>query len=64
MSEMKNWYCFKDKEPMAEVDVSMFYLETSGAVEGIKCPKCGATYLLEETVVEKVNKVEEMLESK
>ena len=49
---------------MVEGDVSMSYLETTGAVEGIKCPKCGATYLLEETVVEKVAKVEEMLETK
>ncbi len=61
---MEKWQCFKDKEPMVEGDVNMFYLETAGAVEGIRCPKCGATYLLEETVVEKVNKVEEMLESK
>jgi hypothetical protein len=49
---------------MVEGDVEMAYLETTGAVEGIKCPKCGAAYLLEETVVEKVNKVEEMLENK
>jgi len=49
---------------MVECDVDMSYLETTGAVEGIKCPKCSATYLLEETVVEKVNKVEEMLETK
>jgi uncharacterized OB-fold protein len=49
---------------MVEGDVEMAYLETTGAIEGIKCPKCGATYLLEETVVEKVNKVEEMLETK
>jgi len=64
MSEMEQWHCFKCKQPMVEGDVEMTYLETSGAVEGIKCPKCGAAYLLEETVVEKVNKVEEMLESK
>ena len=49
---------------MAEDDVEMAYLETSAAVEGIKCPKCGVAYLLEETVVEKVAKVEELLENK
>ena len=64
MSEMEQWHCFKCDEKMVEGDVSMSYLETTGAVEGIKCPKCGATYLLEETVVEKVAKVEEMLETK
>jgi len=49
---------------MVEGDVSMIYLDTPGTVEGITCPKCGAIYLLEEIVVEKVVKVEEMLESK
>jgi len=49
---------------MVEGDVSMTYLDTPGDVEGIKCPKCGAIYLLEEIVLEKVIKVEEMLESK
>jgi len=49
---------------MVESDVDMAYLEITGAVEGIRCPKCGTAYLLEETVVEKVNKVEEMLENK
>jgi len=61
---MEQWHCFKCKEKMAEDDVEMAYLETSAAVEGIKCPKCGVAYLLEETVVEKVAKVEELLENK
>ena len=49
---------------MVEGDVDMSYLDVDAAVEGIKCPKCNTAYLLEETVVEKVAKVEEMLENK
>ena len=64
MSKMEQWHCFKCKEQMVESDVSMTYLDTPGDVEGIKCPKCGVVYLLEEIVIEKVVKVEEMLESK
>jgi len=64
VNEMAEWYCFKDKEKMVESDVLLAYLEITGAIEGIKCPKCGAAYLLEETVVEKVAKVEEMIENK
>jgi len=61
---MGKWHCFKDKIPMVDADIILTYLETSGAVEGLKCPKCGATYFLEETVMEKVVQVEKMLESK
>ena len=61
---MAQWHCFKDKVPMVETDLIMTYLEMTNVTEGIKCPKCGAVYLLEETVVEKVNKAEEMLENK
>ena len=64
MSEMEQWHCFKDKEKMVETDVLMDYLDITNAIEGIKCPKCGASYMLEETVVEKVAKAEEMLENK
>jgi len=49
---------------MADEDIGMAYLDVDAAIEGIKCPKCGVAYLLEETVVEKVVKAEEMLENK
>ena len=50
---------------MVEGDILMTYLSlATSAVEGIKCPKCGAAYLVEETVVEKVAKAEKMLENK
>ena len=61
---MEQWHCFKCKEKMVEGDIDMAYLETEAAVEGIRCPKCNTAYLLEEIVMEKVAKVEEMLESK
>ncbi|MFC1907087.1 hypothetical protein ACFLW8_03265 [Chloroflexota bacterium] len=61
---MADWYCFKDKEKMVESDVLMEYLDTINAIEGIKCPKCGAAYLEEEMVVEKVAQAEKMLENK
>lgn len=61
---MKEWYCFKDKVKMVEGDVWLSYLETTTPIEGIKCPKCGAAYIPEETVLEKVAEAEKMLENK
>jgi hypothetical protein len=49
---------------MVEQELIMDYLQTSNVIDGIKCPKCGVAYLLEETVVEKVVIAEKMLESK
>lgn len=61
---MEQWYCFKDKVPMVEQELIMDYLHTSNVIDGIKCPKCGVAYLLEEIVAEKVIIAEKMLESK
>lgn len=61
---MAQWYCLKDKEKMVETDVMIYYLDIVNAIEGIKCPKCGAAYLLEETAVGKVSEAEKMLENK
>ena len=61
---MEQWYCFKDKVPMVEQELIMDYLQTSNVIDGIKCPKCGVAYLLEEIVAEKVIIAEKMLESK
>jgi len=62
---MEQWYCFKCKEKMEEAEVSLIYKETElpGAF-GIKCPKCGVEYLLEEFVVGEVNQGEIMMEGK
>ncbi len=64
MNEMEKWHCFKCRVPMEEGEVIMDYLDISNAIEGIKCPKCGVSYLLEETVVGKVAQAEEMMENK
>ncbi len=45
------WYCFKCKEKMVEKDVDASYLEITQFIRGLKCPKCGATYLTEEIAV-------------
>ena len=49
---------------MVECDVVASYLEITHAANGIKCPKCGAAYFLEKTVVEKVAKAEQQFEAK
>jgi DNA-directed RNA polymerase subunit RPC12/RpoP len=64
VSKLAQWYCFKCKEKAVEGDVLVTYLDMTYALEGIKCPKCGAAYLLEKTVVEKVAEAEKMLETK
>ena len=61
---MEQWYCFECEEKMVEGDVLTTYLDTTYAIEGIKCPKCGAAYLMEETVLDKVARAEAMLETK
>jgi hypothetical protein len=44
--------------------VRMSYLEKIVPTQGIKCPKCGTSYLLEELVLGKVAKAEQMIENK
>lgn len=61
---MAEWYCFKDKEKMVEGDLQMMYLDIVQPIVGLKCPKCGASYLTEEMVITKVQKGEEMIEKK
>jgi len=62
---MEQWYCFKCKEKMEETEVTLIYHDTElpGAV-GIKCPKCGAEYLLEEFVIRELIPGEKMMEGK
>ena len=61
---MKEWYCFKCKEKMKEKDLEASYMDIIRFVKGLKCPRCGATYLTEEYAVEVVAKGEEQLEAK
>lgn len=61
---MEEWYCFKCKEKMVEADITMSYMDIIRFIKGLKCPKCNAAYLTEETVVEVVRKGEEQIEAK
>jgi len=61
---MGKWYCFKCKEEMVDDTVWMFYLRRKSPIGGIRCPKCREPYLLEDTVVRRVNRAEEMMEKK
>jgi len=48
---MEQWYCFKCKEKVVENDISTSYLEITGFIQGLQCPKCGVAYLTEESAV-------------
>lgn len=61
---MQQWYCFKCKEKMIEADIWLTYMEITRPIPGLKCPKCNAAYLTEETVVEVINRGEEEIELK
>ncbi len=58
------WHCFKCKEPMKSASVTMEYKGISGAIEGMRCPKCGASYLTEDVVKAKVLKAEKLIDAK
>jgi DNA-directed RNA polymerase subunit RPC12/RpoP len=62
---MAEWHCFKCKKKMEETDVTLAYMgeELPGA-DAIKCPSCGAKYMLEAFVINTVNDGEKMMESK
>jgi hypothetical protein len=64
VNKLEEWHCFKCKEKMVNSRVRMKYLEKVVPVQGIKCPKCGVAYLLEEFVLGKVAKAEQMIENK
>lgn len=59
-----NWHCFKCGVSMRAASVNMEYRGVSGAVDGIMCPKCGETYLLEDVVKAKVLKAEKLIDAK
>jgi hypothetical protein len=61
---MAPWRCFKCQNDMVEVSMHLYFEGIEGDIEGIQCPKCGTKYLLEKTVIEKVNKVEEQISLK
>jgi hypothetical protein len=61
---MENWYCFKDKVKMAEATLTLGYMQLTQGVKGLKCPKCGASYLTEDIVMTTVRAAEAILEEK
>ena len=61
---MGQWYCSKDNEAMVEEELTMIYMEVTRPILGMKCPKCGAAYLTEQTVEDVVRRGEEALETK
>jgi uncharacterized OB-fold protein len=63
------WYCFKDKAAMAETDVKLVYLSSDDfkhnyTFKGIKCPKCGATYIPEAMAIGRLTTAEGLAEGK
>jgi hypothetical protein len=61
---MTEWYCFKDKVKMKETQVTLAYMNLFQQVPGLKCPKCGAEYLTEKTVMTTIQGLESMIEGK
>jgi YgiT-type zinc finger domain-containing protein len=61
---MTEWYCFKDKVKMKETDVTLSYMKLMQDIPGLKCPKCGAEYLTEKTVMNTVKGAESLFEGK
>lgn len=61
---MVEWYCYKDKVKMREAELSLTYLELTQRVRGLRCPKCGASYLTEDMVMTVVHEAELMIEQK
>ncbi len=49
---------------MEEVELPMEYLDVEGDAQGLKCPTCGAKYILEEFATIKMAKAEKMIEDK
>jgi hypothetical protein len=61
---MAEWYCFKDKEKMETAEINLLYLDIEAKQEGLRCPKCGDSYITEDVALDKVAKAEKMIEQK
>jgi hypothetical protein len=61
---MAEWYCFKDKEKMETAEIKLAYLEIEANQEGLRCPKCGTSYITEDIALNNVAKAEKMIEQK
>lgn len=61
---MEQWRCFKCNEGVVEADITTTYLEIIRFIKGLKCPKCGKSYMTEKIALEVINKGEEEIEAK
>lgn len=63
---MATWTCVKCGVEMEEVDdIKLVYGDIDlPEAEGLRCPKCGKEYLLQDVVTGELNSAEEMLEGK
>jgi ribosomal protein S27AE len=64
-----DWYCFKDKVKMTEADIRLKY--TAGdkyskdfTFKGMKCPKCGISFLPEDLAIGRLATAEGIAEGK
>ena len=61
---MANWHCSKCKEEMKEEELTVIYLEIDAPIQGIKCPKCGVSYITEEVAIGALAQGELQIEQK
>ncbi len=61
---MEQWHCFKCRVGMEEKDILMEFMEITRYQPGLKCPKCGAAYMLENVVIDVINPGEKEIEEK
>ena len=61
---VEKWHCFKCKEKMEEATIVVDYMDIKGGQVGIECPKCGAAYIPEQTVVGAMRNNEDELDAK
>jgi hypothetical protein len=64
-----DWYCFKDKTAMVEADITLKYVAPDDysrdfTFKGIKCPKCGTTYIPEKMAIGRLATAESLAEGK
>ncbi len=61
---MTDWNCHKDKVKMETANLTLAYQGLTQNVLGIRCPKCGVEYLLEQDVMTTIKEAESLFEGK
>lgn len=61
---MSRWFCNKCRVEMEEALINISYLGVDGQIEGLKCPKCGASYITEDIATGKLARGEKLIEEK